>query len=95
MGAVAARLADLAILTSDNPRSEDPLAIIREIEAGMGSDSRHLVEPDREKAIELGVNEVRAGDILLVAGKGHETYQETREGRRPFSDVEILRRFRP
>ena len=94
MGAAAARLADLAILTSDNPRSEDPLAIIREIEAGMGSDSRHLVEPDREKAIELGVNDVRAGDILLVAGKGHETYQETREGRRPFSDVEILRRFR-
>ena len=93
MGAAAARLADLAILTSDNPRSEDPLAIIREIEAGMGSDSRHLVEPDREKAIERGVNEVRAGDILLVAGKGHETYQETREGRRPFSDVEILRRF--
>ncbi len=94
MGAVAARLADLAILTSDNPRSEDPLAIIREIESGMGTGSRHLVEPDREKAIGRGVNEVRAGDILLVAGKGHETYQETREGRRPFSDVEILRRFR-
>ncbi|MBO7089775.1 MAG: UDP-N-acetylmuramoyl-L-alanyl-D-glutamate--2,6-diaminopimelate ligase, partial [Lentisphaeria bacterium] len=94
MGAAAARLADLAILTSDNPRSEDPLAIIREIESGMGSGSRHLVEPDREKAIGRGVNEVRAGDILLVAGKGHETYQETREGRRPFSDVEILRRFR-
>jgi len=92
MGAAAARLADLAILTSDNPRSEDPLAIIREIESGMAS-SRHLVEPDREKAIELAVNELRAGDILLVAGKGHETYQETSEGRRPFSDVEILRRF--
>ena len=94
MGAAAARLADLAILTSDNPRSEDPLAIIREIESGMGTGSRHLVEPDREKAIGRGVNEVRAGDILLVAGKGHETYQETREGRRPFSDVEILHRFR-
>ena len=93
MGAAAARLADLLVLTSDNPRSEDPLAIIREIESGIPAGTPRLVEPDREKAIALGVANVRPGDILLVAGKGHETYQESREGRRPFSDVGILERF--
>jgi len=95
MGAAAARLADLLVLTSDNPRSEDPLAIIREIESGIPAGTPFLVEPDREKAIALGVEHVRSGDILLVAGKGHETYQETREGRRLFSDVGILRDFGP
>ena len=94
MGAAVARLADLPILTSDNPRSEDPAAIIREIETGIPSGTRYLVEPDRAKAIELGVSEAHAGDILLVAGKGHETYQETRDGKHPFSDLEILDRFR-
>ena len=93
MGAAAASLADLSVLTSDNPRSEDPLAIIREIESGIPAGTPYQVEPDREKAIARAVAEVRSGDILLVAGKGHETYQETREGRRPFSDVAILRRF--
>jgi len=95
MGAAAARLADLAVLTSDNPRSEDPMDIIREIESGIPSGTRCLVEPDRAKAIALAVREARAGDILLVAGKGHETWQETREGRHHFSDVEILNSFRP
>jgi UDP-N-acetylmuramoyl-L-alanyl-D-glutamate--2,6-diaminopimelate ligase len=94
MGAAAARLADLAILTSDNPRSEDPLDIIREIESGIPKGTHYLVEPDREKAIGLAVQEARAGDILLVAGKGHETWQETREGKQPFSDMEILNGFR-
>lgn len=94
MGAAAARLADLPVLTSDNPRSEDPAAIIREIESGIPAGTRYLVEPDRAKAIELAVSKAHAGDILLVAGKGHETWQETREGRFPFSDVEILGRFR-
>ena len=94
MGAAAARLADLAILTSDNPRTEDPEAIIREIETGIPVGTRYLVEPDRAKAIELGIAESRAGDILLVAGKGHETYQETRDGKHPFSDLDILNRFR-
>ena len=94
MGAAAARLADLPVLTSDNPRSEEPAAIIREIESGIPAGTRYLVEPDRAKAIELAVSKAHAGDILLVAGKGHETWQETREGRFPFSDVEILGRFR-
>ena len=94
MGAAAARLADLAVLTSDNPRSEDPVSIIREIESGIPAGTRYLVEPDRAKAIELAVSRAHEGDILLVAGKGHETWQETREGKQPFSDVEILGRFR-
>ncbi len=94
MGAAAARLADLAILTSDNPRSEDPVSIIREIESGIPTGTRYLVEPDRAKAIELGVREAHEGDILLVAGKGHETWQETREGKHHFSDLEILEHFR-
>ena len=94
MGAAGARLADLAILTSDNPRSEDPMSIIREIETGIPAGTHYLVEPDRAKAIELAVREAHVGDILLVAGKGHETWQETREGKHHFSDIEILNRFR-
>lgn len=94
MGAAAARLADLAVLTSDNPRSEDPMDIIREIESGIPAGTHYLVEPDRAKAIGLAVGKARAGDILLVAGKGHETWQETRDGKQPFDDVEILGRFR-
>ena len=94
MGAAGTRLADLAILTSDNPRSEDPMSIIREIETGIPAGTHYLVEPDRAKAIELAVKEAHAGDILLVAGKGHETWQETREGKHRFSDIEILNRFR-
>ena len=94
MGAAAARLSDLAILTSDNPRSEDPLSIIREIESGIPSGTHYLVEPDRAKAIELGIRETRSGDILLVAGKGHETYQEINGVRHPFSDLDILDHFR-
>ena len=94
MGAAVARLADLPILTSDNPRSEAPEAIIREIETGIPAGARYLVESDRTKAIELGIRETHAGDILLVAGKGHETYQEIRGVKHPFSDLEILNRFR-
>ena len=94
MGAAAARLADLVILTSDNPRSEDPMSIIREIESGIPNGTHYLAEPDRAKAIELAVRESHEDDILLVAGKGHETWQETREGKHRFSDTEILNRFR-
>jgi UDP-N-acetylmuramoyl-L-alanyl-D-glutamate--2,6-diaminopimelate ligase len=94
MGAAAARLADLAILTSDNPRSEDPMTIIREIESGIPAGTHYLVESDRKEAIELAVKKAHAGDILLVAGKGHETWQEMREGKHHFSDIEILNRFR-
>jgi UDP-N-acetylmuramyl tripeptide synthase len=94
MGAAAARLSDLPILTSDNPRSENPMDIIREIESGIPRGTHYLVEPDRAKAIERAVKEAREGDILLVAGKGHETTQEIRGVKHPFSDIEILNRFR-
>jgi UDP-N-acetylmuramoyl-L-alanyl-D-glutamate--2,6-diaminopimelate ligase len=74
MGAVAARLSDACVVTSDNPRSEDPLAIIRSIEAGMGGRG-HLSIPDRAEAIAHAVRNALSGDIILIAGKGHETTQ--------------------
>jgi UDP-N-acetylmuramoyl-L-alanyl-D-glutamate--2,6-diaminopimelate ligase len=75
MGAAAARLSDACVVTSDNPRSEDPLAIIREIEAGMGGKG-HLSIPDRAEAIAHAVKNSLSGDIILIAGKGHETTQQ-------------------
>lgn len=76
MGEVAGRLSDLSILTSDNPRQEDPLKIISDIVVGMQkSNGKYLIEPDRLKAVKLAIEEAREGDIVLLAGKGHETYQ--------------------
>jgi UDP-N-acetylmuramoyl-L-alanyl-D-glutamate--2,6-diaminopimelate ligase len=76
MGELSGRLSDLSILTSDNPRQEDPLKIISDIVVGMQkSGGKYLIEPDRAKAIRMGVDEARAGDIVLLAGKGHEDYQ--------------------
>jgi UDP-N-acetylmuramoyl-L-alanyl-D-glutamate--2,6-diaminopimelate ligase len=75
MGEVAARLADQVILTSDNPRGEDPLAIIEEIRAGMPSWASVAVEPDRVAAIALALREARPGDVVVIAGKGHEAVQ--------------------
>jgi UDP-N-acetylmuramyl tripeptide synthase len=80
MGAVAARLADRALVTSDNPRSEDPAAIIAQI--GLQG-----AEPDRARAIEKAVLEADAKDVILIAGKGHEDYQEVAGKRLPFSDA--------
>lgn len=76
MGAVAASLADLTVVTSDNPRTEDPMAIIRDILPGLPSGVKYLVEPDRRAAIRLALSEARTGDVVVLAGKGHETYQE-------------------
>ncbi len=77
MGAVAAELADLLILTSDNPRSEDPQAILDDIAAGFPEDFTALIrEPDRKRAIALALSEGKPGDVIVLAGKGHETYQE-------------------
>jgi UDP-N-acetylmuramoyl-L-alanyl-D-glutamate--2,6-diaminopimelate ligase len=76
MGETAGRLSDLTILTSDNPRQEDPLKIISDIVVGMQrSQAKYLIEADRAKAIKLAVDEAKAGDIVLLAGKGHEDYQ--------------------
>ena len=90
MGRVAAALADLAVITSDNPRSEDPLAIVAEIEAGaVGSDGAYVVEVDRRAAIRLAVREAHAGDVVVIAGKGHEMYQELADRTIAFDDREV------
>ena len=90
MGAVAAGLADRVIVTSDNPRSEDPEAILAEVLAGAGPDAES--EPDRRAAIELALGEAEPGDVVLVAGKGHEQGQEFAQGRcEPFDDVQVAR----
>ena len=89
MGAAAARYADRVVLTSDNPRGEDPLAIIAEIRAGVRGEP--LVEADRGRAIERAVHEAAAGDVVLLAGKGHETWQEIAGERLPFSDADAAR----
>ena len=87
MGQVAARLADRVLVTSDNPRSEDPEKIIADITRGLKVDA----EPDRRKAIEKAVGEAQAKDVILIAGKGHEDYQEIRGKRAPFSDAAVAR----
>ena len=89
MGAIAARLADRTLVTSDNPRSEDPEAIIGAICAGMGGDCD--TEPDRRRAIELAIAGAAPEDVVLVAGKGHEDYQEVAGKRLPFSDAGVAR----
>jgi UDP-N-acetylmuramoyl-L-alanyl-D-glutamate--2,6-diaminopimelate ligase len=93
MGEVATRLADDVILTSDNPRSEDPLAIIDDIRVGIptGTAATVAVEPDRRRAIERAVAEARPGDVVVIAGKGHETTQTVGDTVRPFDDREVAR----
>jgi UDP-N-acetylmuramoyl-L-alanyl-D-glutamate--2,6-diaminopimelate ligase len=90
MGAIAARLADRLYVTNDNPRSEDPRAIADAIVAGVGS-REHVVELDRRRAIERAIGEARPGDVVLVAGKGHENYQIVGDRVLPFDDVAVAR----
>src|SRR5580765_3059423 len=103
MGAVASRLSDLVIITSDNPRSEDPAQIIEEIKRGivMPADrvgpkgqtgpkpTPYLAIIDRQAAIERAVQDARPGDLVLIAGKGHEKYQEIGGRVLPFDDVDV------
>jgi UDP-N-acetylmuramoyl-L-alanyl-D-glutamate--2,6-diaminopimelate ligase len=92
MGEAAGRGSDFVVLTSDNPRSEDPLAIINDAVVGLQKTGvKYSVEPDRRKAIALAIGEARPGDIVLIAGKGHEKVQVTRQGSAPFDDVEVAR----
>ncbi|HET9393966.1 MAG TPA: UDP-N-acetylmuramoyl-L-alanyl-D-glutamate--2,6-diaminopimelate ligase [Candidatus Rubrimentiphilum sp.] len=91
MGAVVARHADFAYVTSDNPRTEDPVAIIDAIVPGLGQ-VPHAVEPDRRKAIDLAVRSAQPGDVVLIAGKGHENYQIVGSEVLPFDDAAEARR---
>lgn len=89
MGEIASRLSDYVIVTSDNPRSEDPLTIVQEVESGM-TRRNSMTVPDRREAITKAVERAETGDILLIAGKGHEEYQEIRGVRHSFSDREVV-----
>jgi UDP-N-acetylmuramoyl-L-alanyl-D-glutamate--2,6-diaminopimelate ligase len=92
MGEAAGRGSDLVVLTSDNPRSEDPITIINDVLPGLQrAGAKYLLEPDRRRAIALAIDEARAGDIVLLAGKGHEKVQTSRTGSVPFDDVEEAR----
>ncbi|WP_108471919.1 UDP-N-acetylmuramoyl-L-alanyl-D-glutamate--2,6-diaminopimelate ligase [Rhodanobacter thiooxydans] len=89
MGAIAARLADVAIVTDDNPRGEDGDAIVAQIVAGMAAARAMTVERDRALAIADALQLAHAGDAVLIAGKGHETYQDGAAGKRPFDDLAV------
>jgi UDP-N-acetylmuramoyl-L-alanyl-D-glutamate--2,6-diaminopimelate ligase len=92
MGEAAGRGSDFVMLTSDNPRSEDPLAIMNDAVVGLQKTGvKYSVEADRRKAISAAIAEARPGDIVLLAGKGHEKVQTTREGALPFDDLEVAR----
>ncbi|EQD65597.1 udp-n-acetylmuramoylalanyl-d-glutamate-2,6-diaminopimelate ligase [mine drainage metagenome] len=91
MGALAADLADRVLLTDDNPRGEDGDAIVAAIRAGMPASATVVIERDRARAIALALREARAGDVVLIAGKGHETYQESGGKARPFDDLALAR----
>jgi UDP-N-acetylmuramoyl-L-alanyl-D-glutamate--2,6-diaminopimelate ligase len=92
MGEAAGKGSDFVVLTSDNPRSEDPLAIMNDALVGLQkSGTKFVMEPDRRKAISRTLQEAEPGDIVLLAGKGHEKVQVTKDGAIPFDDVEVAR----
>ena len=92
MGTIAGRLADYSILTSDNPRSEEPMAIIRSIEEGIRkTQGSYEIMEDRRAAISKALDMAQDGDVVILAGKGHETYQEISGVKRPFDEKQIVR----
>ena len=88
MGRAVEELADLGVITSDNPRTEDPACILDQICCGIRAQGKFIVEPDRAKAIAMAIDEARSDDVVLIAGKGHENYQIFGAEKRHFSDVE-------
>ena len=93
MGEAAGNGSDFVVLTSDNPRSEDPIAIMNDAMPGLQrSGVKYTLEPDRRKAIELAIHEADSGDIVLIAGKGHEKHQVMKDGVHEFDDVEVARK---
>jgi UDP-N-acetylmuramoyl-L-alanyl-D-glutamate--2,6-diaminopimelate ligase len=93
MGAAAGQLADYIILTNDNPRREDPLSIISQIEKGIPRGAKYEIQPDREFAIAAALARANPGDSVLVAGKGHENYQEFASAVTPFDDSQMVRKY--
>jgi UDP-N-acetylmuramoyl-L-alanyl-D-glutamate--2,6-diaminopimelate ligase len=91
MGALAERLADVVIVTDDNPRDEDGDAIVAQIVAGLRAPEHTTVERDRAHAIGMAIGQARAGDVVLIAGKGHEAYQEVAGVKHPFDDLKVAR----
>ena len=91
MARAVASGADVAVVTSDNPRGEDPCSIIEDVRAGFSPDDDCTVqvEPDRARAIEMAIRLAQPGDTVLIAGKGHEDYQIIGDTRRHFDDVEV------
>jgi UDP-N-acetylmuramoyl-L-alanyl-D-glutamate--2,6-diaminopimelate ligase len=90
MGKIASELSNMMILTSDNPRSEDPLQIIRDITVGIKQSSEYIQEVDRARAIEKALSLASVGDVVLLAGKGHEDYQVIGNEKIHFSDKEVV-----
>ncbi|HMO51150.1 MAG TPA: UDP-N-acetylmuramoyl-L-alanyl-D-glutamate--2,6-diaminopimelate ligase [Kiritimatiellia bacterium] len=93
MGAAASQMADHVIITNDNPRQEDPLTIIRQIESGIRAGASYEVQPDREFAIAAAIARARPGDAVIIAGKGHENYQEFAHAVTPFDDGQVVRKY--
>ncbi len=93
MGKAATRQADLVVITSDNPRSEDPLQIIEDIKPGLNGSKEVVIEPDRRKAVETALSICQSGDVLVVAGKGHEDYQIIGGQKFHFDDRQIIREW--
>jgi len=93
MGKIATDLSDYVIISSDNPRTEDPLSIIKDIEAGIDKGKKYEVESDRDKAIKRSIEISEKGDIILICGKGHETYQEINGVRSHFDDQEVIEKY--
>ena len=91
MGHIAEKYTDVFWITNDNPRSEDPYEIIREIQAGIKKGACFHVQPDRKRAIEEAISEAQSGDVVIIAGKGHEPYQISKDTVTPFDDCEVVR----
>ena len=92
MGEVAGKFADYVVVTSDNPRQEDPIEIIKDIEKGITFDSEISVEPERSVAIQLAIEKAKKNDVVLIAGKGHEDYQILKDQTIFFDDREQARK---
>lgn len=93
MGECATRLSDLTVITSDNSRTENPIDIIEQILRGVHKEKEYTVVPDRREAIEFALGTARAGDTVMLCGKGHENYEIDRRGKHPFDEKEVARAF--